>query len=1076
MSRLLTIISSGEAEVRDAALAEVCAGLTMDELMKECIALDQFRRDNGNLYARVRALSFLSAIHRFHLPRLLPAMQTGRIPAEGIDHLHRRRFAEAVDAFHLAVAEQGASGALCSALAQGYRELAFEALGAQVRDAVRAVRGNQWMFRMGHPADHPLCFSEALLEKKADGSRRILCERTPVRMDLSHAGWSDIFFLGMDYPEGARVLNVSVDLGVHGKDEAPRPPIEAFVRVIDAPVIILASVDLKVSVRVESLGEIFDFAKDELGLLKAAVIASGVIPPGVEGSGQGLETLLERMVGPGKGIEVISRVNEISKGSRLAVSTNLLAALIGVLMRATGQTGSLTGALGESERRLVLARAVLGERLGGSGGGWQDSGGVWPGIKLISGVRARATDPEFNVSRGCLLPSHHVFDEDEIPKSSREALQDSLVLVHGGMTQNVGPVLEMVTERYLLRTSKEWAARQEALDLLEELVSCLKRGDMRALGRATTRNFRGPIQDILPWATNLYTETLIDRVEEEFADDFWGFWMLGGMSGGGMGFIFDPARKSEAQKSMGLIMKEVKDHLRAALPFAMDPVVYDFLINDTGTSAELLESHSIFSDLDGVDEVSVAGGVVAGDSGAPGSVTLQQLLEENGFDEESHGRLREDIIAGRVSLQSNKLPASTKIEDVAHGDVTDCTGGSESSSGEEYEIGTAAIAAGEVAVVTLAAGAASRWTGGAGTCKALNPFARLDGRHRTFLEVHLAKSRKTGSRSGVGIPHVFTTSYLTHGSTSRFLEEVSHYNYDAPLFLSPGRTVGLRMIPTARDLKYCWRNRSEQDLDPQQQKLRDSSRSGLLQWALDQGEAQDYTANLPVQCLHPMGHFYEVPNLLLNGTLRLLLQERPQLKTLLVHNVDTLGASVDPMILGTHLKSGRGLGIEVISRQLADRGGGLARVDGKLRLVEGLAMPESCSEYELSYYNSMTSWVDLDHYLSLLGLDREAVLGNSQERMERAVRILAERMPTYLTIKEVKRRAAGGQHATYPVAQVERLWGDLTTLPEYHCGYLLVERQRGRQLKSPAELDEWFTQAAAHLQDLCEWGQEPSLS
>ena len=138
-------------------------------------------------------------------------------------------------------------------------------------------------------------------------------------------------------------------------------------------------------------------------------------------------------------------------------------------------------------------------------------------------------------------------------------------------------------------------------------------------------------------------------------------------------------------------------------------------------------------------------------------------------------------------------------------------------------------------------------------------------------------------------------------------------------------------------------------------------------------------------------------------------------------------------------------------------------------------MPESCSEYELSYYNSMTSWVDLDHYLSLLGLDREAVLGNNQERMERAVRILAERMPTYLTIKEVKRRAVGGQHATYPVAQVERLWGDLTTLPEYHCGYLLVERQRGRQLKSPAELDEWFTPAAAHLQDLCEWGQEPSL-
>ena len=31
----------------------------------------------------------------------------------------------------------------------------------------------------------------------------ILHESTPVRMDLSHSGWSDIFFLGMDLPEGA---------------------------------------------------------------------------------------------------------------------------------------------------------------------------------------------------------------------------------------------------------------------------------------------------------------------------------------------------------------------------------------------------------------------------------------------------------------------------------------------------------------------------------------------------------------------------------------------------------------------------------------------------------------------------------------------------------------------------------------------------------------------------------------------------------------------------------------------------------------------------------------------------------
>ncbi len=63
-------------------------------------------------------------------------------------------------------------------------------------------------------------------------------------MDLSHSGWSDIFFLGMDYPEGARVLNVSIDLGVRGRDAAARPPVEAYFRVIDEPVLRLVSVDL----------------------------------------------------------------------------------------------------------------------------------------------------------------------------------------------------------------------------------------------------------------------------------------------------------------------------------------------------------------------------------------------------------------------------------------------------------------------------------------------------------------------------------------------------------------------------------------------------------------------------------------------------------------------------------------------------------------------------------------------------------------------------------------------------------------------------------------------------------------
>src|SRR4051812_1787774 len=425
-SGLIEIITSADEAVRNRSFDRLCSSKSVAELLADCAELEAFREQSENLYERVRALFFLYSIHRFHLPAKAELKQGGHIPFRGYEHMLRRRFEEAIAAFNAAQASDGPSDALSSALATAYHRLAFQTLADQVRRSVRTVRGNQWMFRMGHPKDQPLRMRKELLELAADGSYPILREHTPVRMDLTHSAWSDIFFLGMDFPEGARVLNVSIDLGVHGRDHTTRPPVSAWLRVIDEPVLRLVSVDLGARAEITNLAEGFDFAKDYLGLLKAAVIAAGIVPPGIEGSGQSLGDLLAGMLGPGRGLELVSSVNDIPKGSRLAVSTNLLAALISVCMRATRQAESLTGPLQEAERRLVLARALLGEWIGGSGGGWQDSGGVWPGIKLIEGVAAQAGDPEHGISRGRLMPKHHVYSRQEIPQAARQKLQESL--------------------------------------------------------------------------------------------------------------------------------------------------------------------------------------------------------------------------------------------------------------------------------------------------------------------------------------------------------------------------------------------------------------------------------------------------------------------------------------------------------------------------------------------------------------------------------------------------------------------------------------------------------------------------
>ncbi len=1102
---LIEIITSPDAAVRDRSLQQVCGAMDIRQLRAAADELERFRRESQNLYHRVRALFLLSNLYRYHLPPRLPAGSWGRIPLDGYQHLLQRRFDEALRVFLDQRQREGDTDTVASALAAAYHQLGFQTLADQVRRSVRSVRGNQWMFRVGHPSDHPLRIRPQLLHRAVDHEGYpLIWERTPVRMDLSHSAWSDIFFLGMDFPEGARVLNVSVDLGVRGRDADPRPPIEVFLRVIDRPVLRLASVDLRAWTDVTSLAEVFDFAKDYLGLLKAGVIAAGIIPPGLEGAAQGLDEVLERVVGPGLGLEIVSHVNDIPKGSRLAVSTNLLAAIITACMRASSQIATLEGPLAETDRRQVAARAILGEWLAGSGGGWQDSGGIWPAIKMIQGRQAAEGDPEWGVSRGRLLPDHHVYSEAEATAETRQQLSESTVLVHGGMAQNVGPILEMVTEKYLIRAEAEWTGRQQAIRLIDRIDHALRSGDLHDLARATTDNFFGPLQTIIPWASNHYTETLIQQVRRRFADRFRGFLMLGGMSGGGMGFFFEPEVRSEAQDYLQQLMSDTKRQLQDALPFAMEPVVYDFSINEHGTMAELVPGdralmtpgyyalvapHWLRHDIRHMpagQQAEVARFVAECRPGGrlsdavPGlfanlfPVTAREqhhgdelaaLLDKNGFDAELHQQIRNDLRGGRIGLAQNRLPARTVIEDVGDQDVVRADG---QITERIRAAGEAALTDGQAAVLTLAAGAGSRWTQGAGVVKALHPFHRFAGKYRNFIELHLAKSHRTSRRFGTPVPHVVTTGYLTHDPIRSYLDHHVPPSASERLHLSRGMSVGLRMIPMARDLRFAWEEMPQQVLDEQAQKVRSSLRAALIGWAENAGGASDYTDNVPLQCLHPTGHWFEVANLLRNGTLAALIHQRPQLAYLMLHNIDTLGADLDPSLLGLHIKNGGVLSFEVIGRRIEDHGGGLARVDGKPRLLESLAIPREEDEFRLTYYNSMTTWITIDGLLNVFGLTRDDL--TDQQKVLDRIRRLSARMPTYITLKEVKRRWGHGQEDVFPVTQFEKLWGDMTALPEVDCRFLVVGRSRGQQLKDQAQLDSWLRDGSAdYVDSLCDW-------
>lgn len=1102
---LLKTIAGGEPALRDRSFFDIASSMSPEDLLSALDELDLFRKKSESLYDKVRASLFIYAAYRFFLEKSGEYPPAGVIPVEGYRNLLSRRFEKALDVFKNSAARNGYNSTIFSAMAEGYHHLTFQYLIDQVKKSVRSSRGNQWMFRVGHYDEHAIHIHPSLL-KRAEGSifYPVIEEQTSVRMDLSHSGWSDIFFLGMDFPEGARVVNASVDLGVYKRDERVLSPIAAWFRAIPEPCLRLTSIDLQATKDITQLSDLFNFGNDYLSLLKAGVIASGLIPPSFEGTHQSLLKILANIVGPGMGIELITQVRDIPKGSRFAVSTNLLASMIALIMRATGQTENLKGGLNERERRLVASRAILGEWLGGSGGGWQDSGGIWPGIKIIKGAFASEKDPEYGVSRGRLLPDHQVLSGESLAPDLYEKLAGSLVLFHGGMAQNVGPILEMVTEKYLLRSDAEWKARLAAKEIFDNIIDALKEGDIKKLATNTTRNWDYPIKTIIPWASNFYTEYLIAQAKEKFKDDYWGFLMLGGMSGGGMGMFVNPRRYDEFKDWLLDLLGKTKSRFSSSLPFAIDPVVYNFRINDNGTMAcfhnkearlpagyyAIHMNEILKGDLRQISELRKAeidhytaqrnrnneafpllrsmvgnlfriSGLSLQEQRLEENGKAEMIKKENGFDQIQHENIREDLKSGRIGLARNRLPAETFVEDVKDEDIAFLTGIANS------EPGTSAIQNGKVAVLTLAAGVGSRWTKGAGVIKALNPFVEIDGAHRNFLEIHLSKTRKAAEKYGVPIPHIISTSYLTHAPIERYLSQTANFNYPGPVYLSPGRSLGQRFIPMVRDLVFLWEEMPQETLDEQKQKVRDSVRKTMIDWARSKTEGSDYVDNIAMQRFSPLGHWYEISNLFRNGVLKKVIDAHPSIETIILHNIDTLGADISEEALSYHLSSGNALTFEVTPRRIEDTGGGLARVNGRVRLLEGLAQPHEEDELQLRYYNTMTTWIQIDVLLGMFGLTRES-LGDNHENISRAVRTMASRMPTYVTIKEVKYRWGHGQEDIYPVAQIEKLWSDMTALPDVSCGYLVVPRQRGRQLKDPAQLDEWVNDGGKlYVEQLC---------
>ena len=79
---------------------------------------------------------------------------------------------------------------------------------------------------------------------------------------------------------------------------------------------------------------------------------------------------------------------------------------------------------------------------------------------------------------------------------------------------------------------------------------------------------------------------------------------------------------------------------------------------------------------------------------------------------------------------------------------------------------------------------------------------------------------------------------------------------------------------------------------------------------------------------------------------------------LFVSNVDNLGATLDPAVIGAHLRQGRGMTVEVVRNEPGDVGGAPARVDGVLQIVEAFRFPPDYPQDRLPVFNTNTFALD----------------------------------------------------------------------------------------------------------------------
>jgi UTP--glucose-1-phosphate uridylyltransferase len=255
-----------------------------------------------------------------------------------------------------------------------------------------------------------------------------------------------------------------------------------------------------------------------------------------------------------------------------------------------------------------------------------------------------------------------------------------------------------------------------------------------------------------------------------------------------------------------------------------------------------------------------------------------------------------------------------------------------------YKIGQDAIESGEIGVVILNGGMATRF---GGVPKGVVPVVN----NRSFLDYKISQVVLAGK----GKAKLFLmNSFATHDATVEHLKSLN-LNIDVGSF---SQYVSLRLTEKGEP------------------------------FLLENGKPSLYAPGHG-DFLYAINSSGELEKFIAGGG-----------KYITLSNVDNLGAGLDPVIIGMHIKNNKPMSVELVDAYKGDAGGFPAIVNGNLAIMEAFRLPADFDVESISVFNTNTFVFNAQMLLNPVDLDwfavKKKVNGRDAVQFERLVGQLTE--------------------------------------------------------------------------------------